>query len=173
MSIIQEEQKQIEQELIEQSLIEEKLTKRRKAEKSPTTTVDKKKGQKIEFKPARRLPELEAPKGFRIAWKHNTPENVRRLQYEGWETASRMKHNIDVDMGNYYQKLNDSPVNKANSVIVHNEMIAMVLPEEMAIARDEYHRQQTEQQTRAKLRPEGNLTGIMKAAQIKTTMEIN
>jgi len=170
MSIIKEREKIVEQEILEQQAVEEKLAKAKKAEK---TLVEKKKGQKVEFKPARRLPELKAPPGFRAAWKSNTLENVRRLQYEGWVTANRLEHNMDVEMGNYYKKLNDRPIAKAESSIVHNELIAMLIPEDMAVAREEYHRQETEKQTRAKLIPEQGGSAIARAAQIKTTIEIN
>lgn len=170
MSTIRDREKNAEQDIIEQLLIEEKLAKAKKADKSP---VEKKKGQAVEFKPAQRVPKLDCPEGFRVAWKHNTPENVRRLQYEGWEVANRIDHNMDVQMGNYYKKLNDSPTSEKESTIVHNELIAMLLPEEMAVARSEYHRKETETQTRSKLRPEDSGSPFMKAAQIKTTMEIN
>jgi len=171
MSTIRDREKSAEQDIMEQLLIEEKLAKAKKADKP---TVEKKKGQAVEFIPARRVPKLDCPEGFRVAWKHNTPENVRRLQYEGWEVANRVEHNMDVKMGNYYKKLNDSPASKKESTIAHNELIAMLLPEEMAVARAEYHRQETEKQTRSKLRPEDNSSSaLMRAAQIKTTMEIN
>lgn len=170
MSTMKDREKNVEQDIIEQHLIEEKLAKAKRAEKTP---VEKKKGQAVEFRPARRLPKLECPEGFRVAWKHNTPENVRRLQYEGWQVANRIEHNMDIEMGNYYKKINDKPISDTESTIVHNEMIAMLLPEEMAIARAEYHRQETEKQTRAKLRPEDSGSAITKNAQIKTTMEIN
>lgn len=171
MSTIKERQKEAEQDIIEQHEVEEKLNKaRNKADKNP---VGKKKGQKVEFKPARRLPALECPEGFRVAWKHNTPENIRRLQYEGWQVANRIEHNMDVEMGNYYKKLNDSPFSEKESTIVHNELIAMLLPEDMAEARKEYHRIETEKQTRAKLIPEDSGSAIARAANIKTTIEIN
>jgi len=168
MSTIKDREKIAEQDIIEQHLVEEKLAKAKKAEKS---TAEKKKGQKVEFKPAQRVPKLDCPEGFRVAWKHNTPENVRRLQYEGWEVANRIEHDMDVQMGNYYKKLNDSPTSEKESTIVHNELIAMLLPEEMALAREEYHRLETQKQTRSKLKPEE--TAFTKAAQITTTLEIN
>lgn len=176
--------KEAEKEVLEQSVVIDKLSKASKAKaeveealskakKAVKTPVDKKKGQKVEFKPARRVPALTAPEGFRVAWKHNTPENVRRLQYEGWIPANRIEHNMDIEMGNYYKKLNDKPISVKESSIVHNELIAMLLPEEMAIAREQYHREETEKQTRSKLRPEDSRTALTQAAQIKTTMEIN
>lgn len=171
MSTIRDRESNAEQDIIEQQLVEEKLAKSRKtAEQKP---VEKKKGQKVTFKPADRLPKLECPEGFRVAWKHNTPENVRKLQYEGWEVASRLEHNMDVQMGNYYKKTNDKATSETESIIVHNELIAMLLPEEMAIARAEHYRQETEKQTRSKLRPESSGSALMKAAKITTTMEIN
>lgn len=169
MVTIKDREKIAEQDIIEQQIVEEKLVKAKKVEKS----AEKKKGSPVTFKPARRLPELNCPKGFKVAWKHNTPENIRRLQYEGWQVASRLEHKMDVEMGNYYKKLNDSPTSEKESIITHNELIAMLLPEEMAEARKEYHRQETEKQTRSKLIAENSGSAIAKAAQIKTTMEIN
>ena len=97
MSTIKERQNNAEQDILEQAEVEKRLRQaKEKADKNP---VEKKKGQKVEFKPARRLPELKGPEGFTVAWKHNTPENVRRLQYEGWEIANRIDHNMDVKMG--------------------------------------------------------------------------
>ena len=168
MSTIKDREKNAEQDIMEQLLVEEKLAKAKKADKSP---AEKKKGQAVEFKPAQRVPRLDCPDGFRVAWKHNTPENVRRLQYEGWEVANRIDHNMDVKMGNYYKKLNDSPTSEKESTIVHNELIAMLLPEEMAVAREGYHSQETQKQTRTKLNPKE--TAFTRAAQITTTMEIN
>lgn len=173
MNILKDRESIAEQDILEQQIVEEKIAKAKKT--AVKTLVEKKKGQPVTFKPARRLPEIEAPEGFTVAWKSNTPENVRRLQYEGWEVANRIEHNMDVKMGNYYKKLNDKPASEAESTIVHNELIAMLLPNEMAEARREYHRQETEKQTRAKLKPEENSqnAGLAKFANIKTTMEIN
>lgn len=171
MSTIKNREKDAEQEVIEQHLVEKKLAKARKVDKP--VIAEKKKGQPVEFIPARRVPKLECPEGFRVAWKHNTPENVRKLQYEGWEIANRVEHNMDIQMGNYYKKINDAPVSKKESTIVHNELIAMLLPEAMAIAREKYHQAETEKQTRSKLRPEEGNTALTRAAKIKTTMEIN
>lgn len=174
MSII-EEKKAIE-ELHEQHEIEKKLkktAKKNKAEK--TTTVDKKKGQKVGFKPAARLPKIGAPEGFMGAWKLNTPENVRRLQMEGWQVADRNTHNIDMDMSAYYRKVNDKPANEKESTVTHNECIYMVLDDETAEARRQYYREQTEEQTKSKLIPENNATNaaITNAARFKTNIEIN
>lgn len=168
MSTIRDKQDIAEQDILEQQVIEEKLAKAKKAEKP---RVEKKKGQSVEFKPARRLPELKCPEGFKVAWKHNTPENIRRLQYEGWLIANRLEHNMDISMGNYYKKLNDKPIAQAESTIVHNELIAMLLPDEMVEARREWHRQETEKQTRTKLTPKDS--ALARAAKITTTMEIN
>ncbi len=52
-------------------------------------------------------------------------------------------------------------------------MIAMLIPGEVAEARRDFYRQETEQQTRAKLRPEDSGSPLARAARIKTTMEIN
>lgn len=166
------EERAIEKEITEQVEVEKKLKARKKAEK---TTVEKKKGQSVGYVPARRLPKIDAPDGYRPAWKHNTPENVRRYLQEGWIVANRLEHGMDVNMGDYYRKINDKPVSEAESTITHNEMICMLLPEEMAQAREEYYRKETEDQTRAKLRPEDNPrnASIANRAKITTNIEIN
>lgn len=169
MSIINKE-REIEQDIIESKLIEKKLA-RKKVDKS---VVEKKKGQSVSFKPASRIPKLESPEGFKVAWKHNTPENVRRCQYEGWEIANRLEHNMDIKMGDYYRKVNDKPISETSSNITHNELIAMLIPDELALARKEYYRNETEQQTRTKLRPEKTASAFMQdKAKITSTIEIN
>lgn len=171
MSTIKERERNAEQEIIEQHLIEKKLEKAKKAEKP---TAEKKKGQPVNFVPASRLPKLEAPEGFKVAWKHNTPENVRRLQYEGWEVANRIEHEMDVKMGNYYKKINDKPIAAGESTIIHNELIAMLIPEDLAIARKDYYRQETEKQTRSKLMPEKSASAFMQdSAKLTSKIEIN
>lgn len=169
MSTIKERLKDAEKEILEQTLVEEKLSK--KADK--TKVAEKKKGQKVQFKPASRLPKLNCPEGFKVAWKHNTTENIRKCQLEGWIVANRLEHNMDVDMGDYYRKLNDRPISARESTIVHNELIAMLIPEEMAEARAEYYRQETEKQTRSKLIAENDGSAISRAAKVTTTLEIN
>lgn len=175
--IIKEQEKIVEQDIVEQAEVEKKL---RKASEDKTIVEDKKlaekkKGQKVAFIPARRVPKIDAPEGFVASWKHNTPENVRRLQLEGWQVANRMEHKMDLDMGDYYRKMNDKPVSEQESTIIHNEMICMVLPEDMAEARREYYKNQTEQMTRAKLIPENDPTqaALAKFGSIKTKIEIN
>lgn len=172
MNTIREREKNAEQEVIEQHLVEKKL--RAKSDKADKKSVVKKKGQPVNFKPASRVPKLEAPDGFRVAWKHNTPENIRRLQYEGWEVANRIEHHMDVQMGDYYKKLNDRPINEAESSITHNELIAMLIPDDVAEARKEYYRNETEQQTRAKLQPEKTASNFLREqAKLTSTIEIN
>lgn len=163
--------KQVEQEILEQDIVEKRLARTKKVEKTP---VEKKKGQPVNFVPASRLPKIEAPEGYRVAWKHNTPENIRRLLIEGWEIANRIEHGIDMDMGKYYRKMNDKPAAEGESTIQHNELIAMLITDEMAESRKEFYRQETEKQTRTKLQPEKQASAFIRdKAQLTTTMEIN
>lgn len=181
MSTIKDRENESVQDIIEQSVVEDKLAKARKAKKAKAAAIAaeqpiavKKKGQPVTFVPASRLPKLTAPEGFQVAWKHNTQENVRRLQYEGWEIANRIEHNMDIQMGNYYKKTNDRPVTEKESTITHNELIAMLIPDDMAVARKEYYRNETEKQTRAKLMPEKNASAFMQdKAKLSSTIEIN
>lgn len=157
----------IEQEIIEQNIVEKKLAK---AEKK---TAEKKKGQSVNWKPASRLPKLTTPEGYVARWVHNTPDRIRQMQSEQWEIANRFEHKMDVEMGEYYKKINDKPASETESTIIHNELIAMIMPEETAEARKEYYRQETEQQTRSRLVPERKVSGFLQKANITTTMEIN
>jgi len=172
---IEDKEKQAEKEITEQLQVEKKLKKVAEEKKvAGPKTKSKKKGQPVNFRPARRLPEVNAPDGFVAAWKENSPENVRKCLQEGWEVANRIDHKMDVDMGDYYKKLNDSPTDEKHSTIEHNELICMLLPEEVAEARREYYREETEKQTRAKLRPEDNPqnAAISQASNIQTRIEI-
>lgn len=163
---------QVEKDIEEQTAIEKKLSR---AKRDESLSVGKKKGQKVSWKPANRLPKIAAPDGFVPSWRLNTPENIRRLQGEGWIVANRLEHKMDLEMGDYYQKLNDKPVNAAESSIKHNELICMILPEELAIARREYHEEETRKQTRSKLIPENDLQNsrLARASKMTTTLTIN
>lgn len=161
------------QDVLEQQEVEQRLEAQKKTRSRSEKTADKKKGQPVNWKPASRLPKIDAPEGFTVAWKSNTPENIRRLQLEGWEVANRIEHNMDVKMGDYYRKVNDSPTSEKESTIVHNELIAMVLPNELADARKEYYRQETEKQTRAKLMLEDNNSSIKRTSRMESRIEIN
>lgn len=175
MSTIKDRENAAVQDIIEQDVVEKKIAKAKEAKaKADQKPAVKKKGQPVTFVPASRLPKLTAPEGFKVAWKHNTQENVRRLQYEGWEIANRIEHNMDVEMGSYYKKINDKPVTERESTITHNELVAMLLPDDMATARKEYYRNETEKQTRAKLMPEKSASAFMQdKAKLNSTIEIN
>lgn len=173
MSTIKDRENVAVEDILEQNVVEARLAKVRKSAKAADKPVEKKKGQPVNFKPASRIPKLTPPKGFQVAWKENTPENVRRMQYEGWEIANRIEHKMDMDMGDYYRKINDRPGSENSSTITHNELIAMLLPDEMVEARREYYRKETEMQTRTKLMPEKSAGAFMQKAEMKTTIEIN
>lgn len=166
---ITKEQDRIVEELLEQQTVEKKLAKKAKADQPRKT------GQKIRWRPADRIPEYKAPEGFRLKLAANTPERVRQLMHEGWQVANRLEHNIDTDMDSYYKKINDSSSSEKSSVITHNELIAMIIPEEKAVAREEYYKDLTERRTRAKFKPEENTQNadIARRAQVKTTITIN
>jgi hypothetical protein len=156
-------------EILEQEIVKKKLSK--KADKTP---VEKKKGQPVNWKPASRLPKLTAPEGFVPRWVENTPERVRKAQAEGWIVANRLEHNMDVEMGDYYKKINDKPVSELSSNITHNEMIAAIMPIDVAESRKAYYRNETEQQTRTKLMPEKSASSFIRdMAGLTTKIEIN
>lgn len=166
MSIIE---KEITDEVLEQEIVKRKLSK-----KADKPTAEKKKGRPINWRPASRLPKLTAPEGFTPRWIENTPERIRQMQSEGWVIANRLEHHMDLEMGDYYKKVNDKPASETTTAITHNEMIAAIMPNDLVEARREYYRNETEQQTRTKLMPEKSASSFIRdMAGLKSKIEIN
>lgn len=112
-------------------------------------TIGAKKGKKVNWRPASLLGELEVPDGFRGRWCRNDPENIERKKKEGWvilddtiSAKSGRKNHAPVD------GLDGGPL---DGTIRHRELIAMILPEEVAEARSEYFRKETLEKTKSTL----------------------
>lgn len=132
-----------------------------KLERNPFTKVEKeevevkqeKKGKRVQFRPAAKLGGFQAPDGYVPRWVNSADTaNVMRKQQEGWEFAN------SVTMPGYKQLnevLHGKEVTESNGlskgVIRHNEMVAMVLPQEIKESRDEYFGNLTKQRTQSRI----------------------
>ena len=114
--------------------MEEEVVARRG--RSPSEKSDEpKKATKPGWRPSSMLGTLKAPSGFTARWVRNDPASVAKKKAEGW-IVMRPQDNkgteiVQTDVAD--QKGSDSH-------IVYRDCIAMMLPDEMRLAREEYHR---------------------------------
>jgi hypothetical protein len=103
----------------------------------------------VRWKPASRLGIVTRPDGYRVRWCSDTPENIARKKAEGWEILDKTKfpklENSEFD----HRTTDSSGITK--TVVKRNELIAMIIPEDMAQERDTYYQQETENQTQRAL----------------------
>jgi hypothetical protein len=103
----------------------------------------------VRWKPASRLGTISTPEGYRARWVHDTPDNISKKKAEGWEILDKSKF-PKIGGGEYENQVTDSK-GLTSTVLKRNELIAMVIPEEMAQERDEYYRRETEDATQSAL----------------------
>lgn len=115
------------------------------------TTEKAAKGKKVSWRPSTRLGRVHLPanmKGkYRTRWVKGTPDRVAQMQEEGW-----MLVNDTVAKG--VQAPTDKEVTDGanlDSALRKREMVAMVIPEELAEARDKFYKEETEKQTQGVL----------------------
>lgn len=113
-----------------------------KADESP-----KKKGNKVSWKPASRIGKLHVPEGYVGRWVKNDPDNIARYRQEGWELVNKTTHSKGGRSGHDGSDVKDQK--NLNGAVEYRELIGMMLSQEMADARVEYHRQETIEKTRA------------------------
>jgi hypothetical protein len=94
----------------------------------------------VSWKPASRLGNPIKPEGFRMRWCEDSPENISKKKAEGWEILDKTKF-PELANSDYEQRVTDA--HGETTILKRNELVAMVLPEEKALARDEYYRQET------------------------------
>lgn len=98
-----------------------------------------KKGNKS-WEPARALNLVKKDAGFRYRWASADPANLEKKQAEGWEFASGPEVH-DRPKGVEHGK-------QIGSLKQYRDVVLMRIPEDMARARDEYMRTQTDAQTK-------------------------
>lgn len=108
----------------------------------PRKAAPVKKG-KSTWRPAAMLDVNNKPKGYRLRWCDKDPMNIQKKEAEGWIHATSI---------NGFKTEHEHPGKTGDgmpltSVTEYRDMTLMAMPEEIAQARDEYIREQTERQT--------------------------
>lgn len=103
----------------------------------------------VRWRPANRLGTFKGPEGYRLRWCSDSPDNIARKKSEGWEILDKTKF-PQLELSDFDHQVTDSN-GLTKTHLKRNEMVAMILPEKMALERDEYYRQETEDRTRQAL----------------------
>lgn len=120
---------------------------------SDNAPVTVKKGKKAQFRPASKLGYFNAPDGFTPRWVNGADQgNIMKKKAEGWEfvNATTLPGFEQVNEIVRKKEVTESG-GLGNGVLRHNEMVAMVLPNEIKESRDEYFKNITDMRTRAKI----------------------
>lgn len=126
----------------------ETIVKRGRPAKAETEqSIDKpqepKKGTKPGWKPASVLPQLKARHGFTPKWVSSDPGNISRKLAEGW-ILMKPQDNVGIPINSY-----ETPdANSLASEIRFRDMIAMMIPDDVREARQEYMREENRAATR-------------------------
>lgn len=99
----------------------------------------------VRWKPASRTGILKAPDGYRVRWCHDTAENIAKKKAEGWEILDTNKF-PKASITEYEHLINDSK-GLTSTVMKRNELVAMILPDEIAQERKSYYEQETADRT--------------------------
>lgn len=103
------------------------------------------KGTPPGWKPASQLPRLKAPAGWTAKW--SAPNKLTERLSEGWKIMKPSDNkgeeilNIDV---------ND--VGSLTGALRYRDLVAIMLPKELKLARDEYHRNENKEAMKGVLR---------------------
>lgn len=110
---------------------------------------DSKAVKPVKWKPASKLGIVARPQGHRVRWCEDTPSNISKKKAEGWEILDKTKF-PELKNTEYDVNTTDSS-GLTKSILKRNELVAMIIPEEIALDRDEYHRQETDNLTQKAL----------------------
>lgn len=103
----------------------------------------------VKWKPASKLGIVARPDGYRVRWCADSPENIAKKKAEGWEILDKTKF-PELKNTEYDVNTTDSK-GLTSTVLKRNELVAMIMPEEVALDREEYHRQETDNLTQKAL----------------------
>lgn len=115
------------------------------AAQAPTDQTPKKKGTPPGWRPAGQLPRLKAPPGFSPKWAN--PDKLDKLRAEGWIV---MKH--EDNKGDPITRVDVNDGGSLTGAIRYREMVAVMLPNEVKAARDEWVRNENLETTKGILR---------------------
>lgn len=93
----------------------------------------KKKGTPPGWRPAGQLPRLKAPNGYTAKWAN--PEKLDKLRAEGWEIMKP-----EDNRGQEILKVDVNDTGSLTGALRYREMIAIMLPNDLKKARDEWVR---------------------------------
>ena len=98
------------------------------------------KATKPEWRPSSRLATLKAKPGFTARWVDADPANVARKKAEGW-LIMRPEDNV----GPPIEQIDVNDGKALHNGIRYRDMIAMMLPNDLKSAREEYYREEHKQ----------------------------
>lgn len=119
---------------------------------STTKTKSKTKKGTTPWKPAQLLTVRNKTKGFRYRWCTNDPDNLRRKEEEGWEYV-KSTSGLTGEHDRPVNTIDGGPL--CSDDVAYRESTLMAIPEERALARDEYQKQKVREQSHESMR--GNL----------------
>lgn len=126
------------------------LYKRNRMTEKKTRKTKTKKGR-TSWKPAQLLTVRNKTPGFRYRWVTNDVDNLRKKGEEGWiKVGSTMGLKGDHERPD--NTIDGGPM--CSDATEYRESILMALPEELGIARDEYHENKVREQSHQKMRGE-------------------
>jgi hypothetical protein len=99
--------------------------------------VIKKKGTRPGWKPAGQLPKLKAPPGWTAKWASSDAAKLSKLRAEGWEFMKESDNK-----GDKIVKVDVLDGSSLIGEIRYRDMVAMMLPNELKEARDDWLRQE-------------------------------
>lgn len=108
--------------------------------------------RKPQWAPGNRLGQINVPKGFVPRWCDADEANLAKKREEGWIPVTKTtypdaKH---VNDGEIKEVKDGAAID--GSLIKYRNMVAMMMPEELAQARREYFEDETRKQTEAKVK---------------------
>lgn len=103
----------------------------------------------VRWKPGSRMGKTIKPEGYRLRWCEDTPENISRKKLEGWEILNTTNF-AGLGSSEYEKRSTDSNGN-TSTVLKRNELIAMIIPEDLALEREAYFEQETRERTKDSL----------------------
>lgn len=112
-----------------------------------------KKGKRVKFTPASKLGYFHAPDGYTPRWVNAKDQgNVAKKLKEGWEPVNKttlpsFEHINEIVAGSDVTESGGL----GKGVLRHNEMVAMIMPDELRESRREYYQGLTDRQLKAKL----------------------
>jgi hypothetical protein len=115
-----------------------------------TSVKEVKKGRKPSWRPASRLGFLDTPDGFRARWCNSDEANIQKKMTEGWVPVNKTTFPGAAHLRTGAAKEVAEGQN-LGSAVRYREMVGMMLPKDIYEARTEYFKNETVNNTRARM----------------------